>query len=86
MTQALNHLELEKGDSGPRELVVTEGAGTAETAEVFRLAEVIDVVAQEVAPPATLNRPHSSSGPSCWVSRCRWCGTCGRLDGWNRRD
>jgi hypothetical protein len=40
------------------------------------------VVAQEMAPSCDPNRPPSSSGPRCWVSRCRWCGTCGRLDGW----
>jgi uncharacterized protein (DUF362 family) len=47
--------------SGPRELVVTEGAGTAETAEVFRLAEVIDVVAQEGAPSCDPNRSPSAA-------------------------
>jgi uncharacterized protein (DUF362 family) len=34
---------------GPRELVVTGGAGAAETAEAFRVAGLIDVVAQEGA-------------------------------------
>jgi hypothetical protein len=34
---------------GPRELVVTGGAGAAKTAEVFRLAALMEVVRQEGA-------------------------------------
>jgi uncharacterized protein (DUF362 family) len=43
--------------SRPRELVVTGGAGAAETEEVFRLAGLIDVVAQEDATFFDHNRP-----------------------------
>jgi uncharacterized protein (DUF362 family) len=42
---------------GPRELVVTGGAGAAETDEVFRLAGLMDVVAQEGATFFDHNRP-----------------------------
>jgi uncharacterized protein (DUF362 family) len=42
---------------GPRELVVTGGAGAAETAEVFRLAGFMDVVMQEGATFFDHNRP-----------------------------
>ena len=42
---------------GPRELVVTGGAGAAETEEVFRLAGLMDVVAQEGATFFDHNRP-----------------------------
>jgi uncharacterized protein (DUF362 family) len=43
--------------SRPHELVVTGGAGAAETGEVFRLAGLIDVVAQEGATFFDHNRP-----------------------------
>ena len=42
---------------GPRELVVTGGAGAAETEEVFRLAGLMDVVTQEGATFFDHNRP-----------------------------
>jgi uncharacterized protein (DUF362 family) len=42
---------------GPRELVVTGGAGAAETDEVFRLAGLMDVVVQEGATFFDHNRP-----------------------------
>ena len=42
---------------GPRELVVTGGAGAAETEEVFRFAGLMDVVAQEGATFFDHNRP-----------------------------
>src|ERR687886_217944 len=42
---------------GPRELVVTGGAGAAETEEVFRLAGLLDVVTQEGATFFDHNRP-----------------------------
>ena len=42
---------------GPRELVVTGGAGAAETEDVFRLAGLMDVVAQEGATFFDHNRP-----------------------------
>jgi uncharacterized protein (DUF362 family) len=42
---------------GPRELVVTGGAGAAETDEVFRIAGLMDVVAQEGATFFDHNRP-----------------------------
>jgi uncharacterized protein (DUF362 family) len=42
---------------GPRELVVTGGAGAAETDEVFRLAGLMDVVMQEGATFFDHNRP-----------------------------
>jgi uncharacterized protein (DUF362 family) len=42
---------------GPRELVVTGGAGAAETEEVFRLAGLMDVVVQEGATFFDHNRP-----------------------------
>jgi uncharacterized protein (DUF362 family) len=41
----------------PRELIVTGGAGAAETEEVFRLAGLMDVVAQEGATFFDHNRP-----------------------------
>jgi uncharacterized protein (DUF362 family) len=41
----------------PRELIVTGGAGAAETEEVFRFAGLIDVVAQEGATFFDHNRP-----------------------------
>src|SRR5918912_4328565 len=46
---------------GPRELVVTGGAGAAETEEVFRLAGLMDVVAQEGATFFDHNRPPFTS-------------------------
>jgi uncharacterized protein (DUF362 family) len=42
---------------GPRELVVTGGAGAAETEEVFRFAGLMDVVGQEGASFFDHNRP-----------------------------
>src|SRR5919202_1569344 len=42
---------------GPRELVVTGGAGATETEEVFRLAGLMDVVTQEGATFFDHNRP-----------------------------
>jgi uncharacterized protein (DUF362 family) len=42
---------------GPRELVVTGGAGAAETKEVFGLAGLMDVVMQEGATFFDHNRP-----------------------------
>jgi uncharacterized protein (DUF362 family) len=42
---------------GPRELVVSGGAGAAQTEEVFRLAGLLDVVAQEGASFFDHNRP-----------------------------
>jgi uncharacterized protein (DUF362 family) len=42
---------------GPRELVVTGGAGAAETEEVFRFAGLMDVVVQEGATFFDHNRP-----------------------------
>ena len=48
---------------GPRELVVTGGAGAAETEEVFRFAGLIDVVAQEGATFFDHNRPPFTAVP-----------------------
>jgi uncharacterized protein (DUF362 family) len=48
---------------GPRELVVTGGAGAAETEEVFRLAGLMDVVAQEGATFFDHNRPPFTAVP-----------------------
>jgi len=48
---------------GPRELVVTGGAGAAETEEVFRLAGLMDVMAQEGAAFFDHNRPPSPPSP-----------------------
>jgi uncharacterized protein (DUF362 family) len=42
---------------GPKELVVSGGAGAAETDEVFRLAELMDVVKEEGAEFFDHNRP-----------------------------
>ena len=42
---------------GPRELIVTGGAGAAETEEVFRLAGLMEVVTQEGATFFDHNRP-----------------------------
>jgi uncharacterized protein (DUF362 family) len=42
---------------GPREIVVSGGAGAAETEEVFRLAGLLDVVTQEGATFFDHNRP-----------------------------
>src|SRR5207244_1327958 len=42
---------------GPRELVVTGGAGAAETEDVFRVAGLMDVVEQEGAAFFDHNRP-----------------------------
>src|SRR5919199_5154760 len=42
---------------GPRELVVTGGAGAAETDEVFRVAGLMDVVREEGAAFFDHNRP-----------------------------
>src|SRR3954468_4698517 len=42
---------------GPRELVVTGGAGAAETEDVFRVAGLMDVVAEEGATFFDHNRP-----------------------------
>src|SRR3954468_13163582 len=42
---------------GPRELVVTGGAGAAETEDVFRVAGLMDVVEEEGAPFFDHNRP-----------------------------
>ena len=46
---------------GPRELVVTGGAGAAETEEVFRIAGLMEVVAQEGATFFDHNRPPFTS-------------------------
>jgi len=46
---------------GPRELVVTSGAGAAETEEVFRIAGLMEVVAQEGATFFDHNRPPFTS-------------------------
>ena len=46
---------------GPRELVVTGGAGAAETDEVFRIAGLMDVVEQEGATFFDHNRPPFSA-------------------------
>jgi uncharacterized protein (DUF362 family) len=48
---------------GPRELVVTGGAGAAETEEVFRFAGLMDVVAQEGATFFDHNRPPFTAVP-----------------------
>jgi uncharacterized protein (DUF362 family) len=48
---------------GPRELVVTGGAGAAETEEVFRVAGLMDVVAQEGATFFDHNRPPFTAVP-----------------------
>jgi uncharacterized protein (DUF362 family) len=48
---------------GPRELVVTGGAGAAETEEVFRLAGLMDVMAQEGAAFFDHNRPPFTAVP-----------------------
>src|SRR2546423_13493961 len=47
---------------GPRELVVTGGAGAAETGEGVRLAGLMDVVAQEGATFFHHHRPPLSAG------------------------
>ena len=47
----------------PRALVVTGGAGAAETEEVFRVAGLIDVVAQEGATFFDHNRPPFTAVP-----------------------
>jgi uncharacterized protein (DUF362 family) len=47
----------------PRELVVTGGAGAAETEEVFRLAGLMDLVAQEGATLFDHNRPPFTAVP-----------------------
>jgi uncharacterized protein (DUF362 family) len=54
---ALRHVK----QFGPRELVVTGGAGAAETEEVFRLAGLMDVVHQEGATFVDHNRPPFTS-------------------------
>src|SRR5213593_4406985 len=46
---------------GPRELVVTGGAGAAETEEVFRIAGLMEVIAQEGATFFDHNRPPFTS-------------------------
>jgi uncharacterized protein (DUF362 family) len=48
---------------GPRELVVTGGAGAAETDEVFRVAGLMDVVGQEGATFFDHNRPPFTAVP-----------------------
>src|ERR687884_1863908 len=47
---------------GPRELVVTGGAGATETEEVFRVAGLMDVVTQEGATFFDHNRPPFTAG------------------------
>jgi uncharacterized protein (DUF362 family) len=49
--------------SGPRELVVTGGAGAADTEEVFRITGLMDVVAQEGATFFDHNRPPFTAVP-----------------------
>src|SRR4051812_29233738 len=62
---------------GPRELVVTGGAGAAETHEVFRYSGMMEVVEQEGSWPllSPVPRPHSrpsrmvgSNGGECHAS------------------
>jgi uncharacterized protein (DUF362 family) len=46
---------------GPRELIVSGGAGAAETADVFRIAGLMEVIAQEGATFFDHNRPPFTS-------------------------